>query len=132
MVMTMLGGQSRAWFEFVGNWVGHSITIKEWSPFMAGVSECGDTRFEYDDTGDFRWYIGAEENRFYWSASSDTAVLEWFRAGASYSEAGLHHHCEIYTESPIDCLLQRWRPAHTMLVFDYSDLASDNPWEGLP
>jgi uncharacterized protein YmfQ (DUF2313 family) len=132
MIMTMLGGQSRQWFQFVSEWTGHEVSIKEWSPFMAGLSECGDTRFEYDDTGDFRWYIGAEENRFYWSASSETAVIEWFRAGADYSESGKHHHCEIYTESPVDCLLQRWRPAHTQLVFDYSDLASDDPWIGLP
>src|SRR6185436_10340839 len=53
MVMTMLGGQSRAWFKWVAEWIGfplyleewtdengviHNSSLHEWSPFMAGVS----------------------------------------------------------------------------------------------
>ena len=130
--MTLLGGQSRAFFEWVSEWTGHEIHIAEWAPFMAGVSEVGDTRYEYDNTGLYRWYIGAPENRYYWYVQSDDAVLEWFRCGTSYSQAGVHPHLKIITASPVECLLDRWKPAHTELVFDYSNLDTDDPWAGTP
>ena len=130
--MTLLGGQSRAFFEWVSEWTGHEIHIAEWAPFMVGVSEVGDTRFEYDNTGLYRWYIGAPENRFYWYVASDTAVLEWFRCGASYSQCGVHPHLKIITELPIECLLERWKPAHTEIIFDYSNLGTGDPWAGTP
>src|SRR5215467_1088062 len=41
--MTLLGGQSRAWFIGIAKWLGYTITITERAPFMAGVSQCGDT-----------------------------------------------------------------------------------------
>jgi uncharacterized protein YmfQ (DUF2313 family) len=51
LVMTMLGGQSRAWFEWVANWIGFEIRFREWSPFMAGVSQVGETRSTKLDSG---------------------------------------------------------------------------------
>lgn len=132
MYMTMLGGQSRAWFQQVAGFTGYELTIGEWAPFMCGVSECGDTRFEYDDTGLYRWYIGPPENRYYWYINADQAVLEWFRCGTSYSQCGVHPHLKIVLSSPIECLLDRWKPAHTEIVFDYSNLETDNPMEGTP
>lgn len=129
--MTLLGGQSREFFERMSAWVGHEIHISEWSPFTCGISECGDTRYEYDQTGLYRWYIGAPENRYYWFVDADTAVLEWFRCGTPYSECGVHHHLEIMTESPIDCLLQRWKPAHTRMAFNY-DFEGGDPYAGTP
>lgn len=117
--MTLLGGQSRKFYEDISAWVGTPIEIKEFAPYMTGISECGDTRMEYDDTGEYRWYLGSEEMRFFWSIRSDDAVLQWFRTGDGGGECGVDHHLEIFTESPLDCLLQRWKPAHTVLVFDY-------------
>jgi uncharacterized protein YmfQ (DUF2313 family) len=131
--MTLLGGQSREFFEKISAWTGKVIHIHELAPFMAGVSEVGDTRYEYDQTGEYRWYLGPEELRFYWSIEADDAVLEWFRCGDfTAGELGVHHHLEIYTESPLDCLLRRWKPAHTEMVFDYSVLQEGGPWAGLP
>ena len=130
--MTLIGGQSRQFFERMSAWAGHTIEIKELAPFMCGVSECGDTRYEYDDSGEFRWYLGPEEQRYYWSISSEDAVLDWFRCGENSGELGVHHHLEIITESPLDCLLQRWRPAHTEMTFDYSSLQDAGPMAGTP
>ena len=48
MIMTLLGGQSRAFFQQISHWTGYTISVKEWAPFMVGVSEVGDTRYEYD------------------------------------------------------------------------------------
>jgi uncharacterized protein YmfQ (DUF2313 family) len=132
LIMTLLGGQSVAFFELVSSWVGNEIKVREWAPFMCGISECGDTRYQYDNTGAYRWYIGRPENRFVWSVRADTAVLEWFRCGTPYSQCGVHPHLKIVTESPIDCLLQRWKPAHTRLVFDYSALQGGGPMAGTP
>jgi uncharacterized protein YmfQ (DUF2313 family) len=117
--MTLLGGQSKEFFEWVSEWVGYNVEIAEYAPYMTGVSEVGNTVGEYDDTGNYRWYLGAAEIRFYWSIRADQAVLKWFRAGQGGGECGVDHHLEIYLESPLECLLRRWKPAHTELVFDY-------------
>jgi uncharacterized protein YmfQ (DUF2313 family) len=130
MIMTLLGAQSRAFFQWASGWVGYTIHIKEFAPFMAGVSECGDTRYEYDDTGLYRWYIGPPEMRFAWTINADTAVLQWFRA--SQSQAGVDPHLRVILESPVACLLERWKPAHTEIFFEYPDLATGGPWLGTP
>lgn len=132
MYMTLLGGQSRAFFEQISAMTGYNLHISEWAPFMCGVSECGDTRYEYDDTGLYRWYLGPPENRYYWYVNADQAVLEWFRCGTLYSQCGVHPHLKIVLESPMECLLERWKPAHTEMVFDYSILQEMGPMAGTP
>jgi uncharacterized protein YmfQ (DUF2313 family) len=89
--MTWQGGQSRQYFIDLMAWLGFRIVIKEWSPFMAGISRCGDTSPPPGrpsiwpgppDLSDCRWYIGAPENRFVWTAQVGYLGLTWFRAGA--------------------------------------------------
>jgi uncharacterized protein YmfQ (DUF2313 family) len=126
--ITWQGGQSRQYFIDVVAWLGFQIKIKEWSPFMAGISRCGDTRPAPDDV--FRWYIGRPENRFAWTAQIGHMGLTWFRASAG--QAGVDHHLEFRTPLDVECLLMRWKPAHTWLVFDYSSLGFGDPMEGTP
>jgi uncharacterized protein YmfQ (DUF2313 family) len=129
--MTLLGAQSRAFFEWVANWLGYSITIEEYAPFMAGVSSAGDTRMLYDDTGDFRWYIGPPEMRFYWSIFVVGVELIWFRAASG--EAGVDHHLEFGFPTEFICLLERWKPAHTVIVPDYTGIGpGTDPMAGTP
>src|SRR5262252_9239665 len=64
--MTLLGGQSRAFFVDVAKKLGYSIIIHEHAPFMVGVSSVGPW---LDDAGFQRWEIGPPELRFYWSVS---------------------------------------------------------------
>ena len=131
MKMTLLGAQSRAFFQWVMQWLGFGqVTIKEWSPFMAGVSHCGDTRNVYDNTGQYRWYIGPPELRFYWSIEPGTVGLIWFRAGSG--QAGVDHHLEFRPPDELQCLLNRWKPAQTDLVYDFSSLAAGGPMQGTP
>ena len=147
MVMTMLGGQSKAWFKWVADWVGidlhleqwtdpgpppivHNASIHEWSPFMAGISHVGDTRMMYDKTGYYRWEIGPPEMRFYWTIQPGTPVVVWFRA--SSGQAGVDHHVEIRTPEELACLFRRWKPAHTEIVYDFSALAAAGPMQGTP
>jgi uncharacterized protein YmfQ (DUF2313 family) len=126
--MTLLGAQSRAFYEWVMQWLGYEVHIKEFAPFMCGISRVGDTRPTPDDN--FRWYIGPPEQRFYWTASAAMPAVIWFRAGSG--QAGVDHHLEIRTPQELNCLLNRWKPAHTMIIMDMSRLAFGGPMQGTP
>lgn len=126
--MTWLGGQSRAYFEWVMDWLGFEIHIKEFAPFMAGISQVGDTRPAPDEN--FRWYIGPPEMRFSWSIEVGTVTLAWFRSASG--QAGVDPHLRIGVPTELQCLLNRWKPAHTNLVFDFSSLAFGDPMQGTP
>jgi uncharacterized protein YmfQ (DUF2313 family) len=126
--MTWQGGQSVYYFEQLMAWLGYTVTIKEFAPFMAGISRVGDTRPSPDEN--FRWYIGPPEMRFYWTVSIDVPSLVWFRA--SSSEAGVNHHLEFRDPDELLCLLERWKPAHTQIVVDTSSLAFGGPMQGTP
>jgi uncharacterized protein YmfQ (DUF2313 family) len=129
--MTMIGGQSRNFFIGVGARIGYTITeIREWSPFMVGVSQVGDTRKTGTAGEQFRWEIGAPEMRFYWSIRVGATKLTWFRCGAG--ECGVDHHLEFATADDLECLFQRYKPAHTEVLFDYTGLTTPDPMAGTP
>jgi len=125
--MTLLGAQSRDWFKEVASWLGYSITIDEYAPFMCGISRCGIT---LDDSGQQRWRIGAPEQRFYWTVHVHDARLTWFRCGAG--QCGVDPHLRIGFYDDLECLLRRWKPAMTDLVFDYSSLVTGGSMAGTP
>lgn len=126
--MTMLGGQSIPFFKALAAALGYQIIIVEHSPFMAGVSQLGDTRIE--PGGWYRWEIGAEEMRFYWTVKVVNARLTWFRAGSG--QTGIDPHLRIGIATDLECVLRRFKPAHTELAFDYSGLAEDGSLAGTP
>ena len=138
--MTLQGGQSRDFFinDVAMGMLGYTITISEYAPFMAGVSNCGDTRTPPSDpvnllNGDYRWYIGPPEMRFYWTVHVAAKSLRWFRCGGGGGQAGVDHHLEIGIDEDLECLLNRWKPAHTQIVFDYSGVTNpDDPMAGTP
>jgi uncharacterized protein YmfQ (DUF2313 family) len=125
--MTLLGGQSRQFFVDASARIGYKIRITEYAPFMCGVSRCGDTR---DQWGDWRWEIGPPEMRFYWTVHIDKARLSWFRA--SSGQAGVDPHLRIGIATDLECLLRRWKPGHSDIVFDYSGLATGGSMAGTP
>lgn len=125
--MTILGGQSRAFFYYVARLLGYQIRIREHAPFMAGISRCGTT---WDDEQGPRWEIGPPEMRFYWSISVGNIRLSWFRA--SVGQAGIDHHLSIALVGELYCAFKKWKPAHTEIVFDYSGLETPDPMAGTP
>ena len=126
--MTMLGGQSRAFFIGVMETLGYTVTIREHSPFMVGISRCGLT---LDDAGHQRWEIGPPEMRFYWSIGVAGVSLTWFRADAGQS--AIDPHLRIGFPTDLECILNIWKPAHTEIVLDYSGAGSTNdPMAGTP
>jgi uncharacterized protein YmfQ (DUF2313 family) len=130
--MTWLGGQSRQYFTDLMAWLGYTIEIQEFSPFTCGISELGDTRSRDDATAgkNFRWYIGPPEQRFYWTVEVGQVGLNWFRSASG--ELGVNHHLEFSIPEEAACLLQRWKPAHTELIPDFSSLAYGGPMQGTP
>lgn len=120
--MTLLGGQSRAFFKNVAKWIGHGdINIREYSPYTCGISRCGDTSDE-DDGVNMRWELGPPEIRFYWTINKTEAGLIWLRAGSGI--VGVDPHLRISTPLDLDCLFRRWKPSHTELVFDFTNIGS--------
>jgi uncharacterized protein YmfQ (DUF2313 family) len=128
--MTWQGGQSRQYFIDIMAWLGFRVIIREWSPFMAGVSRCGDTT-PFGEAN-YRWEIGPPEMRFVWEAQVGYTGLVWFRAG--HGQAGVDHHLKFINPLAVECLLMRWKPAHTWLRFLYAPLdpGDRDPMEGTP
>jgi uncharacterized protein YmfQ (DUF2313 family) len=71
--------------------------------------------------------------RFYWTVHVHSKGLRWFRCGGGGGQAGFDHHLEIGIDADLECLLNRWKPAHTQIVFDYSgSVAPGDPMAGTP
>jgi uncharacterized protein YmfQ (DUF2313 family) len=98
--MTLLGAQSRDFFKAQGILLGEYVTIREYAPYMCGVSRVGDTRslLYGDDPTYFRWQLGPPEMRYYWTVEVENVL------------------------SGVECIFNRYRPAHTDVVFTYSSV----------
>jgi uncharacterized protein YmfQ (DUF2313 family) len=127
--MTMLGGQSREFFYKVASWLGYTIRIGEFAPYMTGISQCGDVP---DAIGKPRWQLGPPEIRFYWTCIVDNAKLTWFRTSPSGGEVGVDPHLIIGLATDLECVLNRWKPAHTLILYDYSGLVTGGSMAGTP
>jgi uncharacterized protein YmfQ (DUF2313 family) len=156
MRMTMEGGQSRAFFIEVAEMIGYHITISEYRVFVVGIDRCGDNRVYGDGSNPMmnewnqpivnpkgvpvaggelsewpNYGIGPPENRFYWTVHVDQASLVWFRV--TKGQTGVDPHLRIGLANDLECLLNRWKPAHTQIIFDYSGLSDPgDPMEGTP
>lgn len=113
--MTIEGGQSRAFFNDIAKELGYPIKIFEFAPYMAGISQCGDIP---DDIGGYRWELGPIEMRFLWTVHAIAEAVHWLRCGSG--ECGIDPHLRIETAGDLECIFRRWKPAHTLIVFDYS------------
>jgi uncharacterized protein YmfQ (DUF2313 family) len=159
--MTLMGGQSRQWFIDFASFIGYDISITEYRPFMVGLDRCGDNRVHGDGTnpmfsdtfvrgylpvidpdgeritnGEISEYpnygLGPPENRYYWTVHVHKTSLTWFRCGGGGGQTGVDPHLRIGHATDLECILQRWKPAHTIIVFDYSGLTPGDPMAGTP
>jgi uncharacterized protein YmfQ (DUF2313 family) len=159
--MTLMGGQSRQWFIDFAAFIGYSITITEYRPFMVGLDRCGDNRVYGDGTnpmfsgtfvrgylpvydtngervqnGELSEYpnygLGPDTNRFYWTVHVHKTSLTWFRCGGGGGQCGIDPHLRIGVATDLECILARWKPAHTEIIFDYSGLTPGDPMAGTP
>jgi uncharacterized protein YmfQ (DUF2313 family) len=158
MRMTMLGAQSRAFFIATAAQIGYTITITEYRTFVVGIDRVGDARVYGDLPPDpmrnewgvpimnargdapvadgalseWPYYgLGPDTNRFYWTVHVDQAKLTWFRCASG--QCGVDPHLRIGIADDLECLLNRLKPAHTEIIFDYSGLSNPgDPMAGTP
>lgn len=130
--MTMLGAQSRQFFIDAAAFIGYTISISEYRPFMVGIDRCGDNREYLADGGLGPWpcQIGAPTMRFVWTVHVHRVRLTWFRA--SKGQAGIDPHLRISLALDLECVIRRWRPAHTEVLFDYSGVTPPDSMAGTP
>jgi uncharacterized protein YmfQ (DUF2313 family) len=131
--MTIEGGQSREFFISVAAGLGYLITITEFRPFMVGLDRAGDNRTYVSPgvLGEWPAQIGPPEMRFYWRINVINARLSWFRAASG--QAGVDPHLRIGLATDLECLIRRWKPGHTDVIFSYTNLAyGSDPMAGTP
>ncbi|MGY3278116.1 putative phage tail protein [Bradyrhizobium sp. S3.7.6] len=111
--MTFIGAQSRQFFIDRATKYGQTVNVREYSPYQCGISGVGDTtNIDPDGLGSFRWGLGDVTIRFYWTVTVTGLTASW-------------------NGSDLYCLMNRWKPAQTVVVFDYSALAElrgSRPW----
>ena len=98
----------------------HSITVR--SDTVDDTSKTTSIIVREDTEDNYRWEIGKPEMRFFWSVKVGATKFTWFRA--SSGQAGVNHHLEFALATDLECLLRRWKPAHTEIIFDYSPLVA--------
>ena len=127
------GGQSRAWFLAYAALIGYAVSIIERAPFMCGISRCGGTVGETAENPIWRrWEIGPANLRSWWTVKVRAARLTWFRCGGGGGRVGVDPMLTIGFATDLECAFRRYKPAHTVLTFDYSGLTPLSPFEGTP
>jgi len=133
--LTARGGQSKAYFLSLAKTLGYHtdvpnglqlpfqvpaqvhgslITqIREFSPFMCGVSRCGDPL----------WQVGHMTMRFYWEVIVPGARTTWFRCGGDGGRCGQDPHVRIARAEDLECVFRRYKPAQTEIIFNYAGAA---------
>jgi uncharacterized protein YmfQ (DUF2313 family) len=100
---------------------------------MVGIHMCGDNRTYYADgsLSDWNYWIGPPaENRFAWTMHVHQTRLTWFRC--SKGQCGIDPHLRISLAVDLECVIRRWRPAQTVVLFDYSGVTPPDPMTGTP
>lgn len=100
--LTMLGGQSKAYFIALAASLGYTITITEFRPFRAGQSRSGDPV--------------ATNWQFAWQVNAPLNTVIPFRAGNAIAGDPINS----WGNKALECVLSRFKPAHTTVVFAYS------------
>ena len=142
--LTTQGGQSIAYYEGVADALGYTISIYEYQPYTCGISVCGETRpngglsftythcgamqsgvdpickIKHAGSGEWVYQLGAPNLRFFWVVSILNTRLTWLRAGTGV--CGQDPMCEFAQALDLECEIQRWAPAHTFVIFDYSQI----------
>jgi uncharacterized protein YmfQ (DUF2313 family) len=117
--MTLLGEADRNFLISQAAKIGYGISrIIEFSPYMCGISMCGDTRIlnAQWDPNRYRWELGVP--RWYWLVRVGAERLVYFHCASGI--CGVNRLLDFGFASDLECLLRRIKPAHTEVIFDYS------------
>lgn len=97
------GGQSIPYFVGICTAMGLAVTVQEFASFRAGQSRAGSAAC--GEGWDYTWRITAQ----------DTVIMP-FRANQSVANDPLQY----FGNRALECLLNRIKPAHTILQFAYT------------
>lgn len=100
--LTMTGGQTPAYLVAAARAIGYPISITEFDSFHAG-SAAGDPLFDEDWRHAFQVNTGEE-------------TVRTFKAGAGQAGEPLR----IWGNVALECLIERLKPAHAVVLFAYS------------
>jgi uncharacterized protein YmfQ (DUF2313 family) len=128
--ITLSGAGDPAFLKGVAATIGYQIEILEHSPFMAGISQAGDSSDPTSATSNFRWEAGPDIIRQWWTVLVLQPRLSWFRAGSG--EAGVDPLLQIGIFTDLECMMNRIKPAHSFLTFDYSGVLLNGALAGTP
>jgi uncharacterized protein YmfQ (DUF2313 family) len=105
------GQQSPQYFIDLAADLGRTITITEFSPFISGASGSGD-------------FCGDSLVIFYWLVTIDISESEiiYFSSGSSASGDQLSFIVDV---DPLICILNKYKPAHTRVTYDYTGVGFD-------
>ena len=101
-----VGGQSKDYFIALAALFGFTISIYEYNRFTAGHSTCGEALTNDD------WH-------FTWRVKAESLITGRFRAGLGRAGEPL----QVFGNEILECILNKWKPAHTYIIFDYSEIS---------
>lgn len=121
------GGQSRQYMLGLAQRLGYGteaspIVITEYRPAQCAMTPCGgwvkrEGQLEIRTGG-----VGTPAIRFLWTIKVPEPRFTWFAVGGNGGRAGQDPHLRIQRAVDLECILQKLKPAHTNLIFDYTGL----------
>lgn len=107
--LTAEGGQSRAYFIGLADDLGYpEARITEWTPFRCGASGVGNRK----------WRTGSPLQRYIWRMQVGFTDVQYFRCGAG--RVGRDPQARLRRAKALECLVNKWKPAHTEVIFTYT------------
>lgn len=107
LAMRERSGISIDWLQTYAELVGYQVTITEFVPFRAGHSRAGDAL-----TNDGWIYA--------FTVHAAGEIVRRFRAGRSTAGEKLRD----WGEGPLECVINKYKPAHTVALFAYVSAGS--------
>jgi len=103
--LRLIGGQSITYYKELAASLGFEIEIYEYQPFRVGFSTVGQP-------------LSNDPWRYVWRVSALTQAVFAFKAGLGRVGEPLR----AWGNDTLECVLNKWKPAHTMIIFDYGDI----------
>lgn len=92
-------------FAKLAEFLGYKVSIVTTPPSVCGIARCGE------------YLGGAEEANYYWITIVDGARIAYARCGTAACGERL---CRITWAEDLECLLNRIKPAHTLIKLSYA------------
>jgi uncharacterized protein YmfQ (DUF2313 family) len=110
--LQLVGGQSPEYYVTLAASLGFAIEVFQYQPFTVGGSAVGDALTNNDDgVAPYGW-------QYVWRVKAVTQRLFAFRAGLGRVGEPLRD----WGNGQLECILNKWKPAHTVILFDYGEL----------